>query len=117
LPSARQRYLALAPKSNAVKEAYQAARAAIEQGASLEVPLHLRNASFGGARALGYGVGYTYSHDFDPDDPRRYRQRYLPDGVPEGAFYKPRAVGYEAEHARRLEHLRELRQRARQHDR
>lgn len=106
-------YLALAPKSNAVKEAYQAARAAIESGASLEVPLHLRNASFGGARELGYGVGYAYSHDFDPDDPRRYRQRYLPETVPEGAFYRPRQIGYEAEHACHLERLRELRRKAR----
>lgn len=106
-------YLAMAPKSNAVKDAYGAARATIERGANLEVPLHLRNASFGGAQALGYSAGYAYSHAFDPDDPERYRQRYLPEGVPEGAFYRPRAVGYEAEHARRLERLRELRAKAR----
>ncbi|HEX2173285.1 MAG TPA: replication-associated recombination protein A, partial [Dehalococcoidia bacterium] len=81
-------YLACAPKSNASARALWAAQAAIEAGANLEVPLHLRNASFGGAKGLGYGRGYEYIHDFPPDDPRRYQQRFLPDGV-DGPFYDP----------------------------
>ena len=71
-------YLATAPKSNSAAKAVWQAQAAIESGASLEVPLHLRNASFSGAQQLGYGQGYEYSHDFSSDDPRRYRQHYLP---------------------------------------
>ena len=43
-------YCASAPKSNAAYLALKQAQAAIEAGANLEVPLHLRNASFGGAR-------------------------------------------------------------------
>jgi putative ATPase len=48
-------YLALAPKSNAALRALGAAKDAIANGANTEVPLHLRNASFSGARGLGYG--------------------------------------------------------------
>ena len=94
-------YLASAPKSNAAAKALWAAKAAIEEGADLEVPLHLRNASFGGARQLGYGKGYDYSHDFAPDDPRRYRQRYLPERV-RGPFYQPSDFGEEAAIRQRL---------------
>lgn len=104
-------YLATAPKSNASARALWAARAAIEAGANLEVPLHLRNASFGGAADLGHGRGYEYIHDFPPDDPRRYRQRYLPDGV-EGPFYEPSAIGAEAAIGARLEEIRRHRRAA-----
>ncbi len=101
-------YLATAPKSNRAARALWAAQQAIEQGAPLEVPRHLRPASFHGAAALGYGAGYEYSHDFAADDPRRYRQRYLPEGV-DGPFYEPGDQGYEATVARRLDVWRALR--------
>jgi putative ATPase len=91
-------YLATAPKSNRAADALWRAQAAIEAGANTEVPLHLRNASFGGARGLGYGQGYKYAHDFAG----AYAvQRHLPDGV-EGPFYEPGEQGYEREIAARL---------------
>jgi putative ATPase len=91
-------YLAMAPKSNAALKAIAAAKAAIAAGASTEVPLHLRNASFSGARGLGYGRGYVYPHDH----PGHWaRQQYLPDGV-EGPFYHPSDQGYEVKHQARL---------------
>ena len=91
-------YLAMAPKSNAALKAIGAAKAAIAEGAPTEVPLHLRNASFAGARGLGYGRGYVYPHDH----PGHWaRQRYLPDGV-EGPFYQPSDQGYEVKHQARL---------------
>jgi len=96
-------YLAMAPKSNAALKAINAAKAAISEGANTEVPLHLRNASFGGARGLGYGRGYVYPHDH----PGHWvRQQYLPDGV-DGPFYRPSDQGYEAKHQTRLEARRE----------
>ena len=98
-------YLASAPKSNASARALWAAQAAIEAGANLEVPLHLRNASFAGAKGLGFGQGYEYIHDLPPDDPRRYRQRYLPEGV-EGPFYDPPPIGAEVAIAERLAAIR-----------
>lgn len=92
-------YLAMAPKSNAALKALGAAKSAISEGANTEVPLHLRNASFGGARGLGYGRGYIYPHDH----PGHWaRQQYLPDGV-RGPFYHPSDQGYEAKHQARLE--------------
>jgi putative ATPase len=95
-------YLAMAPKSNAALKAIGAAKAAIAEGAPTEVPLHLRNASFAGARGLGYGRGYVYPHDH----PGHWApQRYLPDGV-EGPFYHPSDQGYEVKHQARLEDRR-----------
>jgi putative ATPase len=95
-------YLAMAPKSNAALKALAAAKEAISAGASTEVPLHLRNASFAGARGMGYGRGYIYPHDH----PGHWaRQQYLPDGVA-GPFYQPSDQGYEVKHRARLEERR-----------
>lgn len=59
-------YLAKAPKSNAVKDAYQAALRDASETAREPVPLHLRNAVTPLMRKVGYGEGYRYVHD----DPR-----------------------------------------------
>jgi putative ATPase len=91
-------YLATAPKSNRSAEALWRAQAAIESGANTEVPLHLRNASFGGAKSLGYGRDYKYAHDFEG---AYVEQRHLPQGV-EGPFYEPGDQGYEAQIATRI---------------
>jgi len=102
-------YLATAPKSNSAAKALWSAQQAIESGTSIEVPLHLRNRSFQGAQELGYGVNYEYSHDFAANDPRRYAQRYLPDGV-ELRFFEPRTEGREIEIAERLREIHALRE-------
>lgn len=104
-------YLATAPKSNTALAAYGRAREAIEKTGSLPVPLHLRNAPTGLMRSLGYGQHYDYPHDFQPDDPRRYRQRYLPEGV-DGGFYQPSSAGFEAHIKERLAPVAEIRQTA-----
>ncbi|HEV2122185.1 MAG TPA: replication-associated recombination protein A, partial [Chloroflexota bacterium] len=96
-------YLATAPKSNRAADALWRAQAAIEAGANTEVPLHLRNASFSGAKGLGYGQGYKYAHDYQG---AFAVQRHLPDGV-EGPFYEPGDQGYEREIALRLTMRRE----------
>lgn len=101
-------YLATAPKSNSAIAAYGRAREAVEAHGSLPVPLHLRNAPTGLMKSLGYGRGYDYSHDFAADDPRRYRQRYLPDGI-EGGFYQPSSIGFEARIKERMDRIAEIR--------
>jgi putative ATPase len=100
-------YLATAPKSNSSTVAIGNARAAVQQRGNMPVPMQLRNAPTGLMKSLGYGKGYDYSHDFAPDDPRRYRQRYLPEGL-EGGFYKPSDTGFEAEIQERMRRIEEL---------
>ena len=97
-------YLATAPKSNKAADALWRAQAAIEAGANTEVPLHLRNASFGGAKGMGYGQGYKYAHDYEG---AHVRQRHLPDEVDE-RFYEPGDQGYEQQIAERLARWRRL---------
>ncbi|HMG37390.1 MAG TPA: replication-associated recombination protein A [Blastocatellia bacterium] len=58
-------YLALAPKSNSVLEAYGAAQKDALETEREPVPLHLRNASTSLMKRLGYGQGYQYAHEFE----------------------------------------------------
>jgi putative ATPase len=106
-------YLATAPKSNSAIMGYSRAKEAVQATGTLPVPIHLRNAPTGLMKSLGYGKNYDYSHDFAPDDPRRYRQRYLPEGV-EGGFYQPTTIGREKAIAERLSQIAELQRQARE---
>src|SRR5207302_1110473 len=56
-------YLATAPKSNRAALAVWQAREDVRKGPSAEVPVHLRDAHYQGARTLGHGKGYAYPHD------------------------------------------------------
>ncbi|MCS7168665.1 MAG: replication-associated recombination protein A [Gemmatales bacterium] len=95
-------YVATAPKSNAVTKALQAARRDVQQGRTLAVPKHLQDASYSGAKQLGRGEGYLYSHDF----PEGFvPQRYLPEAR---VYYEPTDRGYELEIRQRLEAWRRL---------
>ncbi len=99
-------YLALAPKSNAVYEAFgRAMRSAREHG-SLPPPLHILNAPTRLMRELGYGRGYVYDHDA-PD--RFSGQNYFPDGMARERYYEPTGEGREARLAERLAELDRLR--------
>ena len=86
-------YMALAPKSNASYLAIDAALADVKNGPARAVPDHLRDRHRPGADAYG---PYRYPHDF-PDG--WVEQRYLPDGLEEGAFYRPGTKGWESERA------------------
>lgn len=98
-------YLALAPKSNAAYNGINAALADIRSGNSGPVPPALRDAHYPGAKALGHGKGYVYSHD----QPRGVnRAQYLPDSLKEARYYTPTNRGLEAELAKRYEALRRI---------
>lgn len=84
-------YMALAPKSNASYMAIDAALNDVRKGPARAVPDHLRDRHRPGADSYG---PYRYPHDF-PDD--WVDQRYLPDGLIEGVFFKAGAKGWEAE--------------------
>lgn len=93
-------YVACAPKSNASYIAVNEALRAIEDGAVMPVPEHLRDASYKGAGRLGHGKGYKYPHDY----PGHWvEQEYLP---VKKAFYRPADVGYEKEISSRLAGLK-----------
>jgi len=99
-------YLALAPKSNAAYKAYNAARAFVAKDKSREVPVHLRNAPTKLMKELGHGRAYRYAHD----EPQAYAagENYLPDGLPEPAWYQPTGRGLEAKIAEKMAFLRRL---------
>jgi putative ATPase len=97
-------YLAVAPKSNAVYTAYNAARAFIAADGSRPVPLRLRNAPTKLMKNLGYGKGYRYAHD--EADAYAAGERYLPDDMPETTFYEPTDRGMEQRIRERLAELR-----------
>ena len=93
-------YLACAPKSNAATVAIGEARRDVREGRLLPVPVHLRDSHYQGAKRLGHGQGYEYSHDAAGGVAE---QDYL--GV-DREYYRPVERGFEAELARRLEEIR-----------
>ncbi|MFO1371677.1 MAG: replication-associated recombination protein A [Candidatus Competibacteraceae bacterium] len=99
-------YLAVAPKSNAVYTAYQAARHGAEQLGTLEVPPHLRNAPTALARELGHSQGYRYPHD----EPGSYAagECYFPEALKDVSYYQPTVNGLERQIREKLERLRGL---------
>lgn len=97
--------LAVAPKSNAVTTAIGAAVADVKGGKIGPVPSHLRDAHYGGAKKLGHGKGYQYSHDAPYGIAE---QQYAPDVVADAAYYQPTALGAEAAVKERWERVRRL---------
>ena len=97
--------LAVAPKSNAVTTAIGAALADVRAGKIGQVPPHLRDAHYSGAKKLGHGASYTYSHD-EPFGIAE--QQYAPDVVLDRAYYQPTALGAEAAIKERWERVRRL---------
>jgi len=84
--------LALMPKSNSVTRALGAATSVVQSGAFVEVPAHLRDASYRSAALLGHGVEYRYAHDF----PEGWvDQQYLPDRFVGATFFDPSGYGRE----------------------
>jgi putative ATPase len=95
--------LALAPKSNAVITAIDAATADLAAGLAGPVPAHLRDAHYPGAARLGHGKGYRYAHDHPHGV---VTQQYAPDAIVGRDYYRPTAHGAERDAAARLERLR-----------
>jgi putative ATPase len=92
-------YLATAPKSNSLYEAYTRIQKEINKGSSASVPLHLRNPVTPLMKDLGYGKDYKYAHDY-PD--HIVSQEHLPDALKGKEFYTPGNAGYEKQVLERL---------------
>jgi putative ATPase len=97
--------LAVAPKSNAVTTAIGAAIADVKSGRIGQVPSHLRDTHYGGAKKLGHGKGYKYAHD-EPFGIAE--QQYAPDVVAEATYYQPTTHGAEAAVKERWERIRAI---------
>jgi len=99
-------YLAVAPKSNAVYKAFNEAKAFVKKDGTRPVPMHLRNAPTKLMKALDYGKGYRYAHD--EEGGFAAGERYLPDGMPSTAFYRPVDRGLEIRIGDKLRELKRL---------
>ena len=99
-------YLALAPKSNALYEAYTTVQVDVERTAAESVPLHLRNAPTGLMKNLGYGQGYKDAHSMEG---RVADMQCLPDNLRERIYYQPTDEGAEKELATRMAEIKRRR--------
>ena len=100
-------YLASAPKSNAAYVGIGRALRDVRRGTATEVPLRLRNAATGLMKEEGYGAGYRYSHE---DEPEGMNDRYLPEELAGRVYYEPKERGAEAEIRERVERWRRERE-------
>lgn len=97
-------YLAAAPKSNRIYEAFSAAKKDVEATRNDPVPLHLRNAPTKLMKEVGYGEGYRYAHEFEG---AVVEQQNRPDAIQGHVYYKPSDRGHEQKIAQRLAEWRE----------
>ena len=100
-------YLASAPKSNAAYVGIGRALEDVRRGPVSEVPLQLRNAATGLMKEEGYGAGYLYAHE---DEPEGMNDWYLPDEIAGRVYYEPKSRGAEAEIRDRVERWRRERE-------
>ncbi|MFW0909498.1 replication-associated recombination protein A [Bacillus altitudinis] len=82
--------LCLSPKSNSAYQAIDAALHDIRTGKIGEVPVHLKDAHYKGAAALGRGADYLYPHDYENG---WVKQQYLPDPLKNKQYYEPKQTG------------------------
>ncbi|MCA1692389.1 MAG: replication-associated recombination protein A [Actinobacteria bacterium] len=92
-------HLATAPKSNRVYQGLRKAQADVRERPAGVVPVHLRDASYYGARKIGHGAGYDYPHD----DPRGWvPQEYRPPELAGRVYYEPSDHGFERKVGERM---------------
>jgi putative ATPase len=103
-------YLALAPKSNALYQAFGAVMRAVEERPAEPVPLAIRNAVTPLMEEVGYGRGYVYA---PATDAGVGGIECLPDALAGTRFYRPQGEGYEAGLEERLARYRALREEVR----
>lgn len=99
-------YMACAPKSNSIYTAFQKAKADASEKGSLPVPLWIRNATTSLMKALDYGKGYKYAHDFEGS---MADHEYFPDALAGTKYYQPTTAGKEARLAEYVERYRKFR--------
>lgn len=99
-------YLAAAPKSNAVYNAFNSAKADIATMTDYDVPIHLRNAPTGLMKSLDYGAEYRYAHN--EEGAYAAGENYFPQEIADKRYYFPVERGLEVKIKEKLEYLRSL---------
>lgn len=100
-------YMALAPKSTAVYEAYKATRRTVEERPADPVPMAIRNAPTKLMKGLGYGKDYVYAPHTEEGVGGL---DCLPESLQGTRFYEPKGDGFEAKLKERLQRFRALRE-------
>ncbi len=106
-------YLSLAPKSNALYTAYEAAKKDAVSMLAEPVPLHIRNGVTGLMRELHYGEGYEYAHDREE---KVTAMECLPDSLRGRRYYMPAGHGSEARVLERMRQIEALKQKIREEE-
>jgi putative ATPase len=99
-------YLACAPKSNATYIAFGRAADDAARKGSLPVPLWIRNAPTSLMKAIGYGKGYKYAHEYED---AITDQEYFPEELAGTEYYHPKGAGKEIKVAEYLARYRAYR--------
>ena len=97
-------YLATAPKSNSTITSIDKAIKFIKENDTGEVPDHIKDTHYSGAKKLGHGEGYKYPHNYSDNF---VRQNYMPEKHTDVNFYNPDGQGREKKVKKYLEYLRE----------
>ncbi len=100
-------YLATAPKSNSIYQAFGEAQEDVEKTRNEPVPLHIRNAVTRLMKELGYGREYKYAHDYEG---AITEMSCMPEHLKDRVYYRPTDRGFEAEIKKRLERWQALQQ-------
>jgi len=97
-------YVAMAPKSNALYTAYEAAKKDALKHLAEPVPLVIRNAPTSLMKELNYGKGYEYAHDTAE---KLTAMQCLPDALLNREYYRPTEQGIEGKYKEKLRRIKE----------
>jgi len=101
-------YMSLAPKSNAVYQAFNQAKVLAKQTSELDVPIHLKNSTSAITENLGHGKAYRYAHD----EPNAFAagESYFPRDIAGTRLYYPSDRGLEKQLQEKRTYLDKLNQ-------
>jgi len=100
-------YLSLAPKSNAIYKARQAAKKDVKETRDEPVPLQIRNAPTKLMKDLDYGKDYQYAHDTEA---KLTNMQTMPDDLQGHVYYEPTEQGREGRFKQRLAYIKQWHQ-------
>ncbi|GEN46444.1 replication-associated recombination protein A [Alkalibacillus haloalkaliphilus] len=102
--------LSLSPKSNTAYKALDQAITHVQKGITDDIPDHLKDTHYHGAKDLGHGIEYKYPHNYAGS---WVYQEYLPEKLKDASYYTPKEIGEEKRLAQVYDKLNNLKQKAR----